>query len=396
MGGRLYRPGFAFCSIVLATLIACQQHRSSGSPDSYVENGIAWAFGSVQLADLDAPGAVVLKRLPPEQAINGRGYQLFGAIAADAHTAAAQRDIAYVDYHPSQERLLAYNYQLSFEPRPMGQKKADAIVDVFALLRKGGRSYGTRQKVFLGHATFSAGSDMASLNFAGGLNLSLIGNGVYAGQWALHYPHVQRISLTPWQGQCAQAIKLLPGQNLSQSPGQFVSCKPLPPQVDLCEGIPTKIGCFPLPPLPTKWSIFKKQPVAPISVQPDLLAPAQAPRPVFNLDAVADQSDVYTMPAEAEEAKVVFVHPLVAMTDEALNAERCGKVFFAVARSVDGQENAACVLKPATTSIEDGRLSCAVSVRFEHAQTYLEKVCNITGVFREQGGSRDTVQILKR
>lgn len=382
--------------VILATLIACQQHKSSGLPDSYVENGVAWAFGSVQLAELDAPGSVMVKRLPPEQGLNGSRYQVLGTITADAATAAAQRDIAYVDFHPSQERLLAYNYQLSFEARPTGAKKADEIVDIFAILRKGGRSYGNRQRVFLGHATFSAGADIASLNFAGGLNLSQIGNGVYAGQWALHYPHVQRIARTPWQGQCAHAIKLLPGQNLSQSPGQFVSCKPIPPQVDLCEGIPTKIGCFPLPPLPTKWSIFKKHTVAAPPGQPEVLAPAKAARPVFLLEAVADQADVYTMPNEVDEAKVVFVHPLVSVSDEASNAERCSKVFFALGRTVDGQENAACILKPAPASIEDGKLSCGVSVRFERAQTYLEKVCNITGVFRDQGGSRDTVQILKR
>lgn len=62
------------------------------------------------------------------------------------------RDFAYVDYHQSNDRLLAFAYELDATERA-GQL---GVVDVFAVLRKSGRSYWNRQRVYLGTATFQA------------------------------------------------------------------------------------------------------------------------------------------------------------------------------------------------------------------------------------------------
>jgi hypothetical protein len=388
-------PRLALPVFFAAILASCQQHRQSGSPEGYVENGVAWAFGSVQLTDVDAPGSVVLKRLPADQNVDGPRFRFFAAISAEANEAAAERELAYVDFHPSQERLLAYNYQLDFSERPVGAKQVGTIVDVHAVLRKGGRSFFGRQKVHLGSATFTPGADNTTVNLAAGLSLSLIANGVYSGQWALHYPQVARIVPMPWQGQCPKSVTQAPGQNPSQNPGQFESCKPLPPKVDLCEGNPCQEGCRPKPPLQSKLPVVQQQgPFNPDQPQP--AEPVKGQRPVVSLEAVADQPDVFIMPADVPEAKVLFVHDKLDVGDEQGNALRCAKAFFAVARSVDDQENASCFIKPAPASPQGGKLTCAVSVRFEQAQTYLEKVCNITAIFRGEGGRNDTVQVLKR
>ena len=385
-----------------AIFVGCHRHRETAAPESYVENGVPWAYGSVQLTDIDAPGSVMLKRLPPEQIVDGHRFRFFAAVNAQTHIAAAERDLAYVDFHPGQERLLAYNYQLEFVERSQGQQN---IVDIFGILRKGGRSYFGRQRVYLGNAVFGGAAEHANVNLADGLSLSLIGNGVYAGQWALHYPKVPHVVPIPWQAQCPKTVTQAPGQNPSQNPGQFLSCKPLPPAVDLCGGKPAKFGCYPKPPPPGKWQVLSPgtpqtgHPAAEMSAPPPPAPPLSAlsiKRAVTDLEPMGDKANVYFMAADTQEAKISFVHDKIEVLDDSTNAASCARLFFAVARTIDSQENVSCFIKPAPTAIEGGKLTCGVQIRFDRAETYLEKVCNITAVFREKGGSKETVQILKR
>lgn len=88
-----------------------------------------------------------------------------------------QRDLAYSDLHPQYPKMLACAYQLDAEPRADAQ-----TVDIYAMLKHAGRSYFARQKVFLGTASFQAGSDLAAIALGDGLKVSLIANGPFFGQ----------------------------------------------------------------------------------------------------------------------------------------------------------------------------------------------------------------------
>lgn len=360
--------------VLLATLNGCGMPTSDGDAEAYVENGVLWAYGSVQLADLEGPGSIVLKRRSPDQTLDTPNstseWSLFGSMLAGD-----ERDLAYVDFHPSTDRVLAYTYQLEVVRRAAQGE----VLDVFAMLRKAGRSYFQRQRVFLGTAVIESG-DSAPLTLAPNLKLSLIANGVFSGQWALHYPDVQKIVVKPWQGMCSrgptQSPGQGPGQNPGQTPGQFDTCRPLPPEKDLCGGDPTKDGCRPLPPVQ----------------QEPTLDPSTPDRSVGGLDHQGE--GVYLMGADVREAKMVFVSEKLTAADDSTNADLCTKKFYAVARTMGGRVNQACVLTPAPAASVDGKLACGLTIRFENAQTYLERVCDVSAVFKD--GDLQKVQVLKK
>lgn len=376
---RLFRTRLIALAL-LATINGCGMPTSDGDSESYIENGVLWAYGSVQLADLEGPGSIMLKRRSPDQTVDTPNstseWSLFGAILAGD-----ERDLAYVDFHPMTDRLLAYTYQLEVVRRAAEGE----VLDVFAMLRKPGRSYFQRQRVFLGTATFAA-ADSAPLTLAPNLKLSMIANGVFAGQWALHYPDVQKVVVKPWQGMCnrgpTQSPGQGPGQNPGQTPGQFDICRPLPPEKDLCGGDPTKDGCRPLP--PTQQEPFTGGSDGSDQARPDL-----------SQGVLEHQGNgVYLMGADLREAKLVFVSEKLAAADDDANAELCAKKFYAVARTISGRVNQACVLTPAPAAAVDGKAACGLTIRFESAQTYLERVCDVSAIFKD--GDIHKVQVLKR
>jgi hypothetical protein len=349
---------------------ACSSPKQKANPEAYVENGTVWAFGTIQLTTLDAPGVVMLKRASADQTLDTT-YSLYGATQAAATSASTgQRDLAYGDLHPTSNRMLAYAYQVDVQMR---SDYADAA-DVFALLKHAGRSYYNRERVYLGTAQFGRGGLLAQLSLADGLKLSLIADGPFAGQWALHYPDAPQYVSSPWQGQCARNVAQLPGQSPGQQVGQAMGCKPLPAQQDLCAGDPTKDGC---------------RPAAPVQQAPVQAAPA-------GLETISEKDGVYAMGKDTPEAKLTFVSQTLKAGSDAENAQLCAKSFLAVGRTIGREVNAACVLKPAPAASADGKLTCAVTVSFSEAQTYMEKVCDVTGAFRGDAKDQSTIQVLKK
>lgn len=377
--------------VFFAALNGCKTPTSDHAPEQYIENGQVWAFGSVELMDPDMPGSVMLKRKAGVQAFDNLGFELYGAVQGGG-----ERDIAYADYHPTEDKVLAYNYVTWVEKRGGNANS----LDVYAKLIKQGRSTNTQNGLFvwIGTAQVPPQGD-AKLELAQGLHVSMIYDGVYVRRWALHYPDVKRVVLQPWQGMCPKDGPTQnmpgqngpgqgPGQNPGQGPGQWETCRPLPSHKDLCEGDPTQEACRPKPP---------------VQQLPGQNVPGQSPEPpkqTTGLETVNAEQGVYIMNADVKEAKIVFTaREAKAATDEE-NAAACSKKFFAVARSVDNVRNDSCVLTPAPASAKDGKLTCALTVSFLNANTYMEKVCNVTATFRGLGpaGADDgqRIQILKR
>jgi hypothetical protein len=386
------RPVFVCLAALIAGLSGC--HKGDTAPstaESYVVNGAVWAYGTVQLAPLDVPGVVMVARKTAVQPlVSGQpapAYQLYGAVqAATGATDAGRRDIAYVDLHPTRSRMLAYSYQLEYSYR-FG--RIDEI-DVWAMLKQPGRSYFNRQRVYLGMAVFQKGADIAALAPADGIKLSMIADGVFSGQWALHYPERPQLVTRPWQGMCPKTVQQMPGQNPSQNPGQYESCNALPAQQDLCNGDPTQASCRPPAPVQQRGYL----PVGGGSDETIVKAYDTA-----DLESLEEDSDVYALAADVKEGKITFVADTLAAETDEDNAALCAKRFYAIARTVDRQVNASCVLKPAPAAPRDGKLACALTVAFERAETYLERVCDVTAVFKTDKGAtaeQHTVQVLKR
>jgi hypothetical protein len=363
----------------LILLSSCKVPESGVNPDSYIENGQIWAYGSVQLTHLEGPGVVVIERLKADQSFDSAAaaqtgserFQLTGALqAAPGAGDNGRRDLAYVDLHPSSDRLLAYAWSLEVRPR----SGRENIVDVSALLRKPGRTFVGYRRIHLGEAAFRADENTAQMTLRSGIKLSLIADGVYQGQWALHYPDVRMVDPPNFAGFCRGSVSQIPGQLPNQNPGQRVSCRPMPSQIDLCGGSPLGESCRPRPPVQQAGDAFKPQ--------------------VEGLEPVVEASSIFAT-REDSSGKLLFVAEGIESTD-ATNAELCASRFYTLARTEGEQVNPACIIKAAPALSANGKLACAVTVTFENAQTYLEKICNVTGLFVGSDEPPRTVQVLKQ
>jgi len=375
-------------TIILSSLIilvsgvvttACKPQSSSGNPEAYIENGKIWAFGSVQLSEIDLPGSVKIERVQDDQSIDSRhlGYKIYGEI--EARTGGrGKRSISYVDLHPHDSKPLAFHYDLDFALRNNNPNQ----VYIYAFLRKAGQSYGNRQRVYLGFANFENDQTITKLQFNNGLRISQIGDGVNAGQWALHYPDIKKIVLTPYNGRCPKFVGQMPGQNPSQNPAQFKGCRPIPAEVDLCQSNPTQTGCSPNFPSQSKRSLES-------TYIPEIEASTNG------LVVVGGKEDVYILDSVDKEAKIVFESKNIEVSADS-NSEVCRNTFYVIAKTVGGQLNDSCQLKPAPVESVNGKLTCAVSIEFVDAQTYMDKVCNLTAVFKDTVDESHTIQVLKK
>lgn len=368
---------------------SCRPGSNHGETDTYIENGVLWAYGRVALTWLEGPGTIMLEQATTDQSLDTSGagngaqnpriqYQLYGALLASTTETSGRRDLAYVDYHFSEDKLLAYAWSVEVTPRTGSADRHD----IYATLRKAGRSRPGYKKVYLGTAVLpKAGQSTmqaARVDLEPGVKLSLIGDGVYQGQWALHFPEARMTTPPNFSGFCGQKVSQMPGQMPSQNPGQKTSCRPLPPQIDLCKGTPTQAGCRPQSPVQSK-------------------VPSQAPSEVTGLTPIGTETDrVYEVQDAAPAAGKIVFESTVLLADENSNAELCSQKFFAVARTEGDQINTSCILKAAPTEVRNGHLTCAVTVGFDNPQTYLEKICNVSGLFA--GGTElvQTVQILRK
>jgi hypothetical protein len=385
---RILKPilsvSILICVGFLSLTTACKPAGNGAQPEAYIENGQIWAFGSVQLAELTLPGSIKLDRSSADQSFDSRQtqYSFYGDI--EARTGGrGRRMISYVDYHPDNKKVLAYHYSLDFS---LKNDNPDQVY-VYAFLRKAGQSYHQRQRIYIGIAKFRENQKTARVHLNNGLKTSVIGDGVNAGQWALHYPNIKKLVLTPYNGRCPKFVGQMPGQNPSQNPAQFRGCRPIPAKIDLCKSKPTSPECKP------RFPRGYIQPNRPVE-QPRFQAPVNTR--TTGLDVVSGDERVFTLKAGDSEAKVVFESNKINI-DPAKNAEACRNSFLAIAKTVGGQLNDSCTLKPAPTQSENGMLTCAINVKFNDARTYMDKICNITAVYRVSGTQEtQTIQILKK
>jgi len=382
--------GAAKLSLFLAFIMVldgCKPRQSAGEPESYIENGKVWAYGSVQLTALGDTPKILIKRNTVVQGLDAHGNQtetprfsLLGTIDE-----AEMKEMAYVDYHPELNRALAYHYGVEFFRRGTDSNGSE-IIDVFGILRKSGRSYYKRQKVYLGQARIGSNADTGKVTLADGMKISSIATGVFSGQWAFHYPDIRRIEIRPWSSMCSKSVTQRPGQTPGQNPGQFDTCRPMPKEHDLCNSDPTKQGCRPAP--------MVQSPGLP---QGQNQFPNQEPAKVVDgLDEISSDEQVFSLHDDIKTAKVVFVSRQRKAASEEENATVCANDFMAVGRTLNRQINESCVIKPAPSDSRDGQLTCAITVSFEQASTYLENVCNITAVFRGVDSETQVIQVLRK
>ena len=358
-------------SLLLDGCKPISQKEKTGIQESFVENGEAWAYGSVELGYMDVPAQIYLRQhTRTDQNVDRRTvYELYGAIEA-RRSNGAKVDLAYVDLHPAKHQLLAYAYSLTYVQRH-GRSN---IVDVYGVLRKPGRSLPYQKKIYLGTASYQRGNQLAAVKLSRKVSLSKIARGVYQGRWALHYHTVVR-SGSKFEGQCPTGVAQMPGQNPSQNPGQGSSCRLLPPKIDLCEGNPSQKDCRPQ--VPTQ--------------QGDTLSIGQ----VAGLEVDPDRERSYL--TSESVGKVVFVSKKQDLADEDSATKSCADSFFAVARTLGGQINNACIVKPAPAETVDGKLACGVTVEFKGARTYLERVCHVHAQFQTSSGPEfQVIQVLKK
>ena len=371
-------------------LDGCKAHQSAGESESYIENGKVWAYGSVQLTALADTPKILIKRNTVVQGLDAEGnqtetpkYSLLGTIDE-----AEMKDLAYVDYHPVLDRALAYHYGVEFFQRGTDTNGAE-IIDLFGILRKSGRSYYQRQKVYLGQARITPTGETGKVALADGMKISSIATGVFSGQWAFHYPDIRRIEIRPWSSMCSKSVSQRPGQTPGQNPGQFDTCRPMPKEHDLCNSDPTQQGCRPAPMVQFP-SIPQDPNETPISQTKE---PAKV---VDGLEVISSDDQVFSLHDDIKTAKIVFVAQNRKAASEEENASVCANEFMAVGRTLNRQINESCVIKPAPTESRDGQLTCAITISFEQASTYLENVCNITAVFRGAEAETQVIQVLRK
>ncbi len=368
-------------------LDGCKPHQSAGDSESYIENGKVWAYGSVQLTALADTPKILIKRNAVVQGLDAQGNQtetpkfsLLGTIDD-----AEMKELAYVDYHPTLDRPLAYHYGVEFFKRGTDANGSE-IIDLFGILRKSGRSYYQRQKVYLGQARIGASDEAGKVTLADGMKISSIATGVFNGQWAFHYPDIRRIEIRPWSSMCSKSVSQRPGQTPGQNPGQFDTCRPMPKEHDLCNGDPTQQGCRPAP--------MVQSPSLP---QDQTQTPAKEPAKVVDgLEVISSDDQVFSLHDDIKTAKIVFVAQNRKVASEEENGSLCANEFMAVGRTLNRQINESCIIKPAPTETRDGQLTCAITVSFEQASTYLENVCNITAVFRGEQTESQVIQVLRK
>lgn len=373
------------CLALFSGVQACKKVEQGNSPDAYVENGTIWAYGQVKLTDLDVPSIVMLDRGTTDQTLNieKNEFHMFGLVKTEAG-GTAERSLAYVDYHPQGRLALSYAYDLEFSPRAA----QGYGVDIYVLMKKPGYTY-RAQRLYLGTATFAEGESKSEVALHPSLRVSQVAEGPGAGAWGLHYADIKNFVIRPWGAMCNGRVGQVPGQIPGQYPGQNpnqnpnqsnVNCRPLPQEIDLCEGDPTKENCRP------KTPFVQAAELAPVLVAQD-----------EEITVRLEESRVYTMDLGTQRAKFVFVSQQNTVKDGMQNSQQCSEILFATTETDAGVLNAACEVKMAPADPVENQLTCGLTVQFLNAETYLEKICNVSVHFRTgDAWEHQQIQVLKR
>jgi hypothetical protein len=358
----------AFLLIFLVISTACRRQGGGSTAFEYEENGRKWAHGEVKVGDFSRDFSLSLQRKSSGQPFDI--YHLVARVGSDV------LPIAYVDLHPKEEIYLAYVFTVEF------RSQDGKLGDVYAVLEKGGRSFNGRQYVHLGRASFIDREDESSFSLIGGLHVSEIVDGPFKGNLGLHYPQMSKIVSKPWQGLCPRFESLsfgIPIEGGASPSGTAQElCRPLNMENDLCQGEPTRPDCRPKPPVSATSGNESSQ------------------YRVENLEKLDVAQAIYALARVSNEGRIEFRSRQIKVTSADMNREWCAEKFAAVGRTIGDRRNDACVLRPTPTEPKDGFLTCAVTIGFERAQTYMEKVCNVTAILGGPSGEMVRVQVLKR
>lgn len=338
--------------------------------EAFVENGVTWGYGAIEVVPVTAPGQLMVERLTPELPLSDTNAKYLLFRAADTADQSDKTTPLFADYaaeDSSNRKLIAFVYDLRFALR----KGASDTLDVWAYLKRSGRTAQGKREIWLGTAKFAANSNLAMLTAAPGLQISQNAHGVRNGYWVMHFAKLPTTSNSQLAALCGERTDLagrLPNQLSTPS-----NCRPIPAFDDDCEGSPLKAECR--PGLPA---------IAADSTSVDL-----APE---GLEALGDRT--YKIATPGQPGSLRFVAPTQASTPDN-NSRLCKEQFYAVGRTTGDRVNPACALSiGASPTPVNGKLACRVLVQFEQPMIYAEKICNVVAVFRGDNFKTQVAQVL--
>lgn len=398
-------------SLGLALFSRCRPSSKPTTSDleHYFENNQLWALGQVTLGDIAQMPDIFIKTVSPSRSptLPGTGgsapqkastdqtlgdYQLSGQIGGES------KDVAFVDYHPTETKLLSYIYRLEVLGSGTGQWT------VYARLFKTPKM-AKRAMIVLGTIGAMPSDQPQKLQLAMNINRSMIVDGPMLGFWALHIPDVAKTVVQPWLGICprnevvqtaqgplvvgqtsttqtGQMPGQTVGQNPLQGPGQGNVCRSLAVELDLCGGDPMATGCLP----PIDRLLQKK---SDNGDDGDLQTKVEI---IKGATPIGDSSQSYVIDKSVEYAQFAITFPKVSVKTEMENNDLCNSGLLTVQKTVGGLANPTCSVtvipssprlsKVAATGGNGGlpvlqMLRCALQVQFTNPRTYLERVCQL-------------------
>lgn len=390
-----------------AALFHCRPSTKTPVSDveQYIDQNQLWAVGQVKLGDASQVPDIFIKTANqrPNGQVQGTSgtvqktafdqslgnYQLIGRVAGE------EKDVAIVDYHPTENKLLSYIYGLEVIGSKTGQWT------VYGRLYKTPK-FARRSMVVLGTLAGMPSDQPQKIQIASNLNRSVIVEGAMLGYWALHVPEVQKTIVKPWLGICprqdviqtaqgplvvgqssttqtAQIPGQSVGQNPLQGPAQGNVCRSLSADLDLCGGNPLAPGCVP-------------------QIDPAILGSlAQKDRgdSIIRIEVIKGAAKVtgrelsYVMDKAVEYAQFVVDFPKIAVQSESENNDYCNKGLLSVQKTVGGMGNPTCSVTviPSTPRSFQGSagvnpdlkqsLRCSIQVQVKNPTTFLERVCQL-------------------
>jgi hypothetical protein len=397
-----------FLGIGFIAFWCCKPHRSSESMvEHFIENQILWALGQVDLADSPQLPDIYIKKIqassgPPLNRSGGVqtlvGYQLVGQSAGD------EKALAIVDYHPSDEKLLAYTYTL--QVAPISPESWVLYAKLYKTPKKAQRNL-----LILGQIAGSLEGEMVKIQLGNQWHRSMIARGPLLGSWALHVPEVRHIEVKPWVGICPRDQDLLSrgtasdqrprqgqlpptqgtvqggvtqlgsappqqpvgqtSQSPLQGPSQADSCRLLQIDNDLCGGDPFQNGCTPLYDIQVN-QMFQEQQIN--------FGRAES---FEQLQPIEGQQFGFQLAPGVHQGKFFIKFQGLKIEKDEDNDRICRLGTLVTARTLGGQLNPACrisILPSMAPAVSGGAkmLRCGYQIDFLSPQSYLEKICQLS------------------
>lgn len=355
--------------------LACKDNSSDSTLTirKYTTNDEVWGYGPALLAAPNDRAQVIMQRLTDANNLDSDdSYKLL--VSTPSQDGSTERtEPLYVDkYDEDTRQLLIYEHTVEYSPRA-GRPN---VIDAYFVLKHESPTYPAVKRIPIATAEFRTSANIATARF---LNLSPSGlparlsyvksAGDFSGRWAIHYLDVDYPSRkNEW---CRLAVEL---PDAAETQEEREQCRAKPPTDDICKSNPFTPGCLPNGPT----LVSDSDEFSGVVDVGFLVAPR-----VYRVDVVSGR------------AEVAFVSQKIASEIDT-NAEICNKQFYALGRTIGGRINDSCLVELLPSADPtNGKATCRVEVSFNAPQTYLDRVCNVTGVFVTGNGlDFDSAQIL--